>query len=280
MRRLSERKDAYRLLLSSPHNQRLFQPAIHLRKVVLSHTLPDPPSQLVDAKVVDSIRSLELPTNAFDSFKWINREYHLCTPPVLDHVQPVIRKRDRTQQGGFRLNTGARHSQARFLESVRSIRQYDGAPSRGIQTLREQANYQPYNHPSTAKFFSLMREGKLLEMQRLAFLDRKLLAVQDPVGSTPLHLAVKRDDLRMVRMLIGLGAKVEAQDIVGRTPLYLAARKDHTALVSLLLLHGASPRSRTIKGHTPLQAAPKGSDTWTLLVRAAQHAVKQSGLVY
>jgi len=280
MRRLSERKGAYRLLLSSPHNQRLFQSTTHMRKVVLSHTLPNSPLQLIDSKVLDTIRSLELPSNVFDSFKWTNRDYHLATPPISDNPPPVLRRRDLTQQGGFRLGTGARHSQARFLESVRCIRQYDGTPSRGVQSLREQTKYQPYNHPSTTKLFGLMRAGRLLDVQRLVFLDKRLLTVQDAVGSTPLHLAVKRDDVSMAKLLINLGAKVETQDMAGRTALYLAARRDHTALVNLLLRHGASPSSRTIKGDTPLQAAPRGSDTWTLLVRATQQAVRQSGLVY
>ena len=280
MRKLSERKEAYRLLLSSPRNQRALQPLSQLRKVVLSQPETKSPRPSLDHKLVDSINSLELPTDVFESFRWTNREYHLTTPSQLDESEFILRRRDLTQLDEIRLNTGARRSQARFFDSVRTIRQYCGSPVREILTLREQTKYKPYSHPHAGRLFRLIRDGQFMDVQRMVFVDRRLLNVQDPVGSTALHLAVKRDDVRLTELLLKLGANVEAQDMAGRTSLYLAARKAHTGLVSVLLRYGASPRTRTIKGDTPMQVVPRGSDTWTLLTRAIDRTIHQTGLVY
>jgi ankyrin repeat protein len=71
---------------------------------------------------------------------------------------------------------------------------------------------------------------------------------------TPLHVAVMRNDKRMVDILLRHGANVNAQNLEGRTPLHDAAGRGESALVELLLEHGAD-KSLLYKGKTALQRA-------------------------
>src|SRR4051812_19616320 len=47
--------------------------------------------------------------------------------------------------------------------------------------------------------------------------------VAEPDGTTPLHWAVRGDDLELARLLVGAGANVNAANRYGLTPLSIAA---------------------------------------------------------
>jgi ankyrin repeat protein len=67
------------------------------------------------------------------------------------------------------------------------------------------------------------------------------------------------------RMLIERGADVMAQSKQGRTPLMVAARRDGSAsLVSLLLAKGADARTRDATGNTALHLAAHMGDVETM----------------
>ena len=72
--------------------------------------------------------------------------------------------------------------------------------------------------------------------------------------STPLHLAVERNNLQASQRLIEERADPNARDRAGYTPLYLAARQS-SAMTQQLLVSGASPHISNSEGHTPLHAA-------------------------
>uniref|UniRef100_A0ABD2WQA3 Uncharacterized protein n=1 Tax=Trichogramma kaykai TaxID=54128 RepID=A0ABD2WQA3_9HYME len=62
---------------------------------------------------------------------------------------------------------------------------------------------------------------------------------QDVLGNTPLHLAVGRDDLKMIELLLINGASPNVANNEGCTPLHRATAKLSHATVELLLAHGA-----------------------------------------
>lgn len=78
---------------------------------------------------------------------------------------------------------------------------------------------------------------------------------RDHAGRTPLHLAVLRGHVPLVRLLLQRGAPVGATDHAGRTPLHEAAWQGHSQVAELLLLRGAPAGARTGDGLTPLHWA-------------------------
>lgn len=114
---------------------------------------------------------------------------------------------------------------------------------------------------------------------------------------TPLHIAVRRNDSEMVKLLLANGASINWQDSQGQTPLdyaishtsaenktvlgsllnnrssidatsywksrllYRAVREGRAALAEVLLDHGAPVDARDPKNCTPLHYAAKGGET-------------------
>ena len=83
---------------------------------------------------------------------------------------------------------------------------------------------------------------------------------------TPLHLAVFRMHVPIVRSLLGTGVddpilyenvtqSLCVKDRYGQTPLSLAGEKGHPVIVQMLLDRGASLTSTCLKGETPKQTA-------------------------
>lgn len=77
----------------------------------------------------------------------------------------------------------------------------------------------------------------------------------DEFGSTPLMNAIIAEyaDIKIVKMLIGNGADVNAKDTVQCwTPLHFAVREGHFDIVKLLLESGAVIDAQDAFGNTPL----------------------------
>jgi uncharacterized protein len=78
-----------------------------------------------------------------------------------------------------------------------------------------------------------------------------------PDGTTPLHWAVRADDLQKVESLIRAGASAKAADRYGTTPLYLAAVNGNAAIMRKLLDAGADPNGVDSTGETILMTAAR-----------------------
>jgi uncharacterized protein len=78
-----------------------------------------------------------------------------------------------------------------------------------------------------------------------------------PDGSTPLHWAVRADDLPKVESLIRAGAKVNAADRYGITPLNLASVNGNAQIVRKLLDAGADTNVVDSTGETVLMTAAR-----------------------
>ena len=81
--------------------------------------------------------------------------------------------------------------------------------------------------------------------------------IADPDGTTPLHWAVRNDDIPMVRMLLRAGARVNAANRYGATPLSTAAINGSAPMIELLLNAGANPNQEVSKGQTVLMTAAR-----------------------
>jgi ankyrin repeat protein len=79
----------------------------------------------------------------------------------------------------------------------------------------------------------------------------------DPDGTTPLHWAVRSDDLKQVQALLRGGANVNAANRYGVTPLTLAAENANSVMVDSLLKAGADARVTMPGGQTVLMTAAR-----------------------
>lgn len=79
----------------------------------------------------------------------------------------------------------------------------------------------------------------------------------DSKGLTPLHFAGIKDNLKIVQMLLGAGAKVNPKDNLGRTPLHMAMQSDSNDQESklALCLKGAEIDCEDSNGYTPMDWA-------------------------
>ena len=80
---------------------------------------------------------------------------------------------------------------------------------------------------------------------------------QDPDGTTPLHWAVHRNDLKGAEALIRGGADVNAANRYGVPPLSLAATNGNAPMLELLLKAGANPNAAQAEGETVLMTAAR-----------------------
>ena len=76
-------------------------------------------------------------------------------------------------------------------------------------------------------------------------------------GTTPLHQAVRANDLATVQRLLKSGASPSAANRYGITPLYLATENANAEMVGILLKAGAHPKATLPGGQTLLMSAAR-----------------------
>src|SRR5215468_5094581 len=87
--------------------------------------------------------------------------------------------------------------------------------------------------------------------------EREDVNTVGPDGTTPLHWAVRADDLQKVEDLIKAGANAKAADRYGITPLNLAAINGNPVIARKLLDAGADPNALDLTGETILMTAAR-----------------------
>src|ERR1051326_6452164 len=80
---------------------------------------------------------------------------------------------------------------------------------------------------------------------------------QQADGTTPLHLAVRSDDIAAVRRLLRAGANAGARNRYGVTPLSLAAANGNATIVDALLKAGADSKAMLPGDQTILMVASR-----------------------
>jgi hypothetical protein len=95
-------------------------------------------------------------------------------------------------------------------------------------------------------------------------------STRDASGSTPLHLAVYWGAMDCLRLLTSSAAAIDPRDYTGKTPLRDAVDRGQAAAVAFLLENGASPLARDNAGKTPLHAAVRQADDRFVLALASK----------
>ena len=88
----------------------------------------------------------------------------------------------------------------------------------------------------------------------------------------PILGAAFRNDLEMVKLLLGKGADVNAIDKTGRSALRMVARDEYEEMMRLLLAHGANVNLPTIYGETSLMLAAESGHEKTIRLLLAHGA--------
>ncbi len=130
-----------------------------------------------------------------------------------------------------------------------------------------------------------MKRVKLLggcSIAAILFVNAATIGAQnavDPDGTTPLHWAVHRNDLKGAETLVRSGADVNATNRYGVPPLSLAATNGNAAMLELLLKAGANPNAAQAEGETVLMMAARTgvpAAIQTLLAHGADVNAKES----
>ena len=88
-----------------------------------------------------------------------------------------------------------------------------------------------------------------------ALKEAEVLNTADELGYTPLHYAAESGKPDIVKVLIKVGADVDAKDKDGDTPLHITAFNGYTAIAKALLEAGAEVNAKNNYGRTPLHVA-------------------------
>ncbi len=99
-------------------------------------------------------------------------------------------------------------------------------------------------------------QGDIVAVQRLLDSGAEVNAVNE-YGQTPLHLAAKKGDEGVMRLLLGIpGIEVNFPDEEGRTFLYLAAENGNEKMIKVLLkVSGIDVNASNKEGNSPLGIA-------------------------
>lgn len=114
-------------------------------------------------------------------------------------------------------------------------------------------NKQLYTAVLVGKYESieqLIKEGANLHIQ-----EGKILLQYDNDENTLLHIAARNGDLEIVKLLISLGARIDARNRRLQTPLLWAIHNGHLDLVNFFIEHGSNILIRENEGGTPLSWA-------------------------
>jgi uncharacterized protein len=121
-----------------------------------------------------------------------------------------------------------------------------------------------------------------------ALSDPASVNASSPDGTTPLHWAVRADDLRTVESLLASGADPKASNRYGVTPVSLACSNANAVILKRLLDAGADPNSPDPQGTTALMIAARtagGTDAVKLLLERganvnARDSVQSTALMW
>jgi ankyrin repeat protein len=105
---------------------------------------------------------------------------------------------------------------------------------------------------------SAARQGNLAAIRRLARAGANLNEPSGVNGWTPLHHAIHKNQAAAVKLLLDLGADVNAQVPHSVTPLMMAAGYGYHPIVQILLEHHADAAVRDVHGETALDYARHG----------------------
>mmetsp|Transcript_11590 Transcript_11590/g.19864 ORF Transcript_11590/g.19864 Transcript_11590/m.19864 type:complete len:246 (-) Transcript_11590:244-981(-) len=101
------------------------------------------------------------------------------------------------------------------------------------------------------------------------------------LGETPLHIACRNGNVRLVCLLLDRGAKVDLKDTAGNTPFHLSCCRQEMDIAKLLLRRGAELYSVTASGWTSLIASACNGwmDITNMLLEESKARSENAGLL-
>lgn len=131
--------------------------------------------------------------------------------------------------------------------------------------LQVEPDTEPFQQEAVSQDDAEVNETRLEDTEpnkSLTKVDARYVS-RDKHGRTPLHLAARNGELKLVESLLKYGADIEARDDDGDTPLHQAAYGKQPEIISLLLNAGANIAARSEKGGATAlhRAAYKGIPT-------------------
>lgn len=75
------------------------------------------------------------------------------------------------------------------------------------------------------------------------------------IDTPPLHMCVKKGNMKICEFLVRNGASVNCRDTLDRTPLHIAVEIGDTKFVRFFILAGADLNARNAYGQTPIEFA-------------------------
>ncbi len=84
--------------------------------------------------------------------------------------------------------------------------------------------------------------------------------------SSPLHVAVSKGDVEVVKKFIAYGANVNEKSEEDMTPLMIAARYNKAEIIKVLLENGARPSDKNEQGFTALKYAQLSNATEAIAI--------------
>ena len=106
-----------------------------------------------------------------------------------------------------------------------------------------------------AEIHQAVQAGDLAKVKEILAADPALVNAKDENGRTPLHWAVRGDNLEVLRCLVDKGADLNALDNNGAAPLHTLARSGQTEAARLLIDKGADIDIKDPVKLTPLNMA-------------------------
>jgi len=111
---------------------------------------------------------------------------------------------------------------------------------------------------TTNDILEASRSGDLELVQTILDSDTTAIGMSNDRGSTALHFAAENGHIRIVELLLDLGADLEAIDVDGDTPLMCAAIGGNSEVFKMLLSRGADAHITNINKHDILHYAVLG----------------------
>lgn len=140
-----------------------------------------------------------------------------------------------------------------------------------FETLEKRQNekalspFLPVHGKSNILHFCAVNVESRVILENFIKKNKHLLNEKDESGSTPLHIAILKENLNMAQILIAEGANLDAYNNILITPLAAAVFTKNKAMVELLLDAGADPYARFSEGFQMnivlLAKTEKGEDT-------------------
>lgn len=133
---------------------------------------------------------------------------------------------------------------------VRSDLTEDTSPYSDFNTLKRPIAFSPctkWQRNNDKDIFNFIKTNDTKALRYLLKKNKNAISYQDVTGGTPLHLAVKLNNLQIVELLLAHGADMHALDLLNRSCIEIALEKDLVTIYEYLLRESGDVKFKNIK---------------------------------